>query len=143
MKSRWKPVALILAALMIIAGFVIYSNIQHPAFLKSSIDSSKVSEIEIFDGNTGKRYKITEQSSIEHIVNNLNSITFVKDKSSKNYSGFSFNTTIKDKDGDSIWNGTINSSDTIIYNEYFYIDKSSSVDYNYIKNLLASKTPIN
>lgn len=141
MKSRWRPAALILAALIIIAGLFLYSNIQHPT-LKSSIDLSKASEIEIFDGNTGKRYKITEQSSIEHIVNNLNSITFVRDKSSKNYSGFSFSTTIKDKNGDSIWNGTINSPDTIIYNEYFYVDKSSSIDYNYIKNLLASKTPI-
>lgn len=140
MKKKTVIIASI-AFVVLSAGVFIWYNVAHSK-LKFSIDQAKVSSIEIFNGNTGKEYKITEQSSIEHIVKNLNSITFTKEQSSKNYDGFSFATVIKDKDGKELENCTINSLNTIIYKDYFYRDSTSNIDYDYIDKLLKTLTPI-
>ncbi|HEX3017810.1 MAG TPA: hypothetical protein VHP31_08170 [Caproicibacter sp.] len=139
MKAKWKLILSISVVLMLISGVFIFYNTQK---LKCSVDPLQVSEIDIFNGNTGKKYKITDQANIEHMVNNLNSITFVKNKSSKGYSGFSFATQIKDKSGATTFQCTINSKNTIIYHNYFYIDYTSSIDFDYIDKLLKVTTPL-
>jgi len=58
-----------------------------------------VSSIYIFDGHTGKSITIIDRNDIEHIIENLNSITLRKDKWSLFYMGFGFRTTIFKKDG--------------------------------------------
>lgn len=142
MKAKKKTVIIAgIAFAVLLAGVFIWYNVAHSK-LKFSIDESKVASIEIFNGNTGKEYKITEQSSIDHIVKNLNSITYTKDKSSKGYDGFSFATVIKDKDGKELESCIINYTNTIIYKDYFYRDNTSSIDYGYIEKLLKTLTPI-
>lgn len=130
-----------IAFVVLVAGAFIWYNVANSK-LKFSIDQSKVSTIEIFNGSNGKKYKITEQSNIQHIVKNLNSITFIKGESTRNYNGFTFSTVIMDKGGNELWKGSINSINNIIYKDYFYNDNNSSIDFNYIKNLLATLMPI-
>jgi hypothetical protein len=129
-----------LALLVLTSGFFVIYNAEHFK-LKCRLDPNKVSEIRIISGNTGKEYEIKGRTDIEHIVDNLNSITFIKDKSSKSYTGFSFSMAMRDKGGKDSWSCIINSTDTIIYNNYFYKDKTSSIDFDYINNLLATQTP--
>lgn len=101
-----------------------------------NIDASKVSKIVVFDGNTGYEVEITEESHINHIINNLNGVTFQKGKSSFGYMGYSFNTTIFDKDGRAIKEIIINSKDMIRYKGFFYSTVDHTIDYDYIDELV-------
>ncbi len=100
------------------------------------IDPSNVAKIIVFDGNTGYEMEITEEIEIEHIIDNLNDVTFQKGKSSFGYMGYSFNTTIIDKKGKTIKELIINSSDTIRYKGFFYKSVDNPIDYDYIEQLV-------
>lgn len=141
MKISKKIVLSILVILIFFTGSFILYNVQNSK-LKCTVDPSKVSSIEIFSGNTGKMYKITEQSNIEHIVRNLNSITFNKGEAYKGNDGFDLITLIKDKDGKTLWNYEFGSSNWIRYGNYYYNDNTSSIDYDYVKKLLTTITPV-
>ncbi len=105
-----------------------------------AIESSKVSSIKIFDGNTGRTITITDRESIDHIIDNLKNIKFRKDKWSFGYMGYSFNTTIYKSDGTVYKEFIINSTDTIRRDPFFYRDSAGSIDYEYIKNLINSQS---
>jgi hypothetical protein len=100
------------------------------------IDDEVVSKIVVFDGNTGYETEITNSEAITHIINNLNEITFQKGKPSWGYMGYSFDTTILDQDGVVMKEFIINSNDTIRYKGFFYKDKTKSIDYEYIEELV-------
>ena len=101
-----------------------------------AIEPSKVSTINIFDGSTGKSIIVTDRENIDHIIRNLNSITFRKDKLSLGYMGYSLNTTIYKSNGTIYKKFIINSTDTIRKDPFFYRDSTKSIDYNYIRNLI-------
>lgn len=129
-KMKW--IVIIAIPLMLLLIFAL-TYIPHKVV---KIDASKVSKIIVFDGNTGFEAEITEESHIEHIINNLNEVTFQKGKSSFGYMGYSFNTTIFDKDGKAIKELIINSEDTIRYKGFFYSTVDHSIDYDYIEELV-------
>jgi hypothetical protein len=124
----------IISILCVVCVYYIYSAPK--ASIKSvDINPNEISIISIFNGNTGKKINIDGKDDINRIITNLNDIDFQKDKSSKDYDGFSFSTDFYDLDGNKIDHVTINSKDTIIYNDYFYKDKNSSIDYDFIGSL--------
>ncbi|MFZ3591077.1 hypothetical protein ACOI1C_17940 [Bacillus sp. DJP31] len=100
-----------------------------------TIDPSDVSKIEIFDGNRGDLLTVTLPNEVEHIVSNINSITFKKGKFSFGYSGYKFRLTLYDNAGKEHKEIIINSSEKIRYNGFFYTDELSSIDYDYIDGL--------
>lgn len=102
-----------------------------------NIKPEQVSRIIIFDGGTGYETEITDRESIHHIINNLNTITFHKDKLALFYMGFSYRTTIFNDQGKPIKKLTINSPDTIRYKGFFYKTRGYQIDYEYIKELVA------
>jgi len=106
---KWTIIAVPLVFLLLFA----LTYIPHKVV---SIDPSKVSEITVFDGNTGYNVEITDRTDINHIINNLNEVTFQKGKSIKEL--------------------IINSNDTIKYKGFFYTSVSNSIDYDYIKQLV-------
>ncbi|GAB6085077.1 hypothetical protein [Alkaliphilus crotonatoxidans] len=106
----------------------------------TNIKPSKVSKIEIFDGNTGKSITITNTNDIEHIINNLNSVTLKLEKISFGYMGFSLKTTIYRDDGNVYKKFIINSSNVIRKDPFFYRDSSGSIDYEYLQKLLGNLT---
>lgn len=128
-KRKWIIIAVPLVLLLLFA----LTYIPHKAV---SIDASKVSEITVLDGNTGYKIEIIDRNDIDHIINNLNEVTFQKGKSSFGYKGYSFRTTINDKKGKSIKELIINSNDTIRYKGFFYTAVNNSIDYDYIKQLV-------
>lgn len=129
MRKRWVIIAIPVVIVLIVA----LTYIPHKVV---SIEPTKVSKITLFDGNTGNELDITDEADIKHIINNLNQVTFQKGKPSFGYSGFSFNTTIFDKDGKAIKELTINSTDTIRYKGFFYTSVDHSIDYEYIEQLV-------
>ncbi len=117
---------------VIIIGFLIWWNASCSI---TDIAPSEVSKIEIFDGNTGESITIVNSTDIEHIINNLNVILLKKEKVSLGYMGYSFRTTVYKSNGDVYKKFSINSSDTIRKDPFFYFDSTGSIDYKYIQKL--------
>jgi len=128
-KRKWIIIAIPLVLLLLFA----LTYIPHKVV---NIEASKVSEITVLDGNTGNKIEVTNITDIDHIINNLNGVTFQKGKSAFGYKGYSFRTTIYDEKGKSIRELIINSNDTIIYKGFFYTVENNSIDYDYIKKLV-------
>lgn len=100
-----------------------------------NIEPSNVSKVIIFDGNTGNELEITDRKNLYYFITNLNNIRFQKGKPSIGYMGYSFRTTFLDHSGKVIKEVTINSSDTIRYNGFFYKSQNSDIDYDYLVKL--------
>lgn len=129
-KRKWSIIAVLLVVSLLLFAL---TYIPHKVV---SIDVLKVSKITVLDGNTGYKIEINDINHIEHIINNLNGVTFRKGKSSFGYKGYSFRTTIYDKKGKPIMELLINSNDTIRYKGFFYTAENNSIDYSYIKQLV-------
>lgn len=127
----------LLGILLIIAVCFGLTYIPHKIV---NIKPSEVSSICIFDGGTGKNIKITNRSDIEYIISNLNSIKFRRDKLSLGYMGYSYRTTIYKNDGSVYKEFIINSRDTIRKDPFFFKDRTNSIDYDYIRNLINTST---
>lgn len=69
MKKR----AAIFASIAVIVLVIIAVWFNAPIDLMN-LDSNEVFEIVVFNGNTGKETRITDESQIENIINNLNDI---------------------------------------------------------------------
>jgi hypothetical protein len=104
-----------------------------------SINAMEVQKIEIFNGNSGEVIVISDRSEIEHIINNLNSISFKRDKISIGYMGISFKTTIYKSNGRVYKKFIINSNDTIRKDPFFYKDSSKSIDFKYFEKLFINQ----
>lgn len=93
-----------------------------------------VASIYIFNGNTGESITIEEQSDIDNIINNLNNITFHKNKCSLGKMGYGYRLNITIKNSIFSKKLIINSTNTIRYCGFFYIDPQNSIDYEYISS---------
>jgi len=127
-----KLVAFILIPILLLALLWIWWLVPSKMI---KINPEEVMKIEIFNGNNGKEIVITERSEIEHIINNIKSISFRKGRISIGYMGYSFRTTIYKSNGSVYKTFIINSEDTIRKDPFFYRDSTRSIDYNFIKDL--------
>jgi hypothetical protein len=100
-----------------------------------TINPQNVSKIEIFDGTMGKSLTVTEAADLEHIITNLQEVTFHKGKSSFGYLGYRFRVSIYNENGKKYKELIINSTDVIRYGNFFYSDKTNSIDVEYLSNL--------
>ena len=132
MKSK-KMITGICIIFIIMIGGLIWWNLPYSI---ANINPSEVSKIDIFDGNTGKSITIIDTIDIEHIIENLNKVSFKKDKISLGYTGYAYRTTIYKMDGNVYKEFIINSKDTIRKDPFFYKDTSESIDYKYIQDLI-------
>ena len=104
-----------------------------------NLNTNEVAEIVVFNGNTGKETRITDESQIENIINNLNDIKMKRWQPSVGYMGYSFKMTIYLSDGKKAggWNDfIINSSDTIRKDPFFYTVVEGGLDYDYIDSIV-------
>ena len=103
------------------------------------LEHDEVMEIVVFNGNTGNTTHITDETQIEHIIENLNEINLKRSKPSVGYSGYSFKMTIYLSDGNEAddWNNfIINSDDTVRKDPFFYKVVSEKIDYDYIAGIV-------
>ena len=123
-------------AVIAVAIFAIWFNATIDLM---NLNTNEVAEIVVFNGNTGKETRITDESQIENIINNLNDIKMKWWQPSVGYMGYSFNITIYLSDGKKAggWNGfMINSGDTIRKDPFFYTVVEGSLDYDYIDSIV-------
>lgn len=133
MKKRKRVITVIIAIPIVLLLLYPFTFLPHKLI---NIDPSNVSKIYIFDGNTGYDLEIKDASDINHIINNLNEVTFKKEKLAVGYMGYSFSTTIYDHNGKIIKELIINSDDTIRYKGFFYRTVNHLIDYDYIERLV-------
>ncbi len=100
-------------------------------------DISGAAKITIGSGSTGKRIEITDEEAIRYITENINAITFGRDKSSKNSNGFAYGLTWYDSAGEAIDGLIIHSAYKISYENYFYngMEVDHGIDIEFIKGL--------
>ena len=125
-----KLVMLLTIVAVLAVGIGIWYNV--PINLMD-LEHDEVIEIVVFNGNTGNATHITDETQIEHIIENLNEIKLKRSKPSVGYSGYSFKMTIYLSDGNEAddWNNfIINSDDTIRKDPFFYKVVSEKIDYN-------------
>lgn len=139
MKYRTIAISICSLAILIAVGIVWWNM---PVYI-INITPDNVSKIAIFNGGTGQEIIITETSDIEHIVNNLNSISFKKDKISMVYMGYRFRTTIYDQNGAIHRQFIINSENTVRKDPFFYNNPSGSIDIDYISALFGALVSVN
>lgn len=127
-------VSLFVLVVGIFLSIFIY-NIYHPLTLTHDYNPAAVTQIKIFDGTTGQHYTITNVDDVSHIAEDIKSKTYRRTKNVKGYSGFVFSTGFYDKEGNLVWSGTINSSETLVKNHYVY-QPNVPLDFRYIQQLI-------
>ena len=133
--SKNKKGYLILIVLVLCALGIYYVYTQRSNDNEENIVSDGITMIKILNGNNGKEIEVNKKDDINKIIDNLKSIDFQKDKSSKDFEGYSFAINLYDIKDNKKYSIGINSEDTIIYDNYFYKSKNSSIDYDIIHSL--------
>lgn len=119
-------------ALVLILGLLIWWRTPYSMI---KIAPTEVSNIAIFNGNTGESITVTNASDIEHIIQNLKGVKLHREKLSIGYVGYTFRITIYKVNGEIYQEFIINSNDTIRKDPFFYRDPSESIDYEFIREL--------
>jgi hypothetical protein len=93
-----------------------------------------VKSISVFDGNNGNGFAIEDESEIQYIVENIQSIAMTREKVSVGYSGYTFRMKFYDSNGNEMDGFIINSSNTIRNDPFFY-RCNGDLCFDYIKEL--------
>ena len=126
---------IIAAIILIFCVFILIKGISYIPQKIVNIQAKDVTKIEITDGTTGRQIELMDEISIAHIINNLNSIAFQKEKSSTENKGYRFamNIYVHNKLEQSL---IINSENSISYNDFIYIATNKKIDDQFLEGLL-------
>lgn len=92
-----------------------------PKKFGKNVNPSEVDHINVFDGNTGTGFTITDSEDIEYIVANIQGISMKRDGISLGRTGYSFKISyINSNDKDIIPVFILNSDNTICKDPFFY-----------------------
>ena len=92
-----------------------------PKKFGKNVNPSEVDHINVFDGNTGTGFTITDSEDIEYIVANIQGISMKRDGISLGRTGYSFKINyINSNDKDIIPVFILNSDNTICKDPFFY-----------------------
>ncbi len=117
MKKKLLILVIIVAALLV--GAVGYYLM--PKTFGKNVNPSEVDHINVFDGNTGTGFTITESEDIEYIVANIQSISMKRDGISLGRTGYGFKISyINSNDKDIIPVFILNSDNAIRKDPFFY-----------------------
>ena len=131
-----KSPILLSVVLILLVGIAVWYNA--PIDLMD-LDANEVTEIVVFNGNSGNTTHIEDKEQIQHIIGNLNDVCIKRSKLSAGYTGYSFKVTIYLSDGNEAddWNNfIINSDDTIRKDPFFYSVTKGTIDYEYIESIV-------
>ncbi len=99
-------------------------------------DIPDAASMTVFSGSTGKHVEITDAETVKYITDNINSLCFSRDKSSKNYEGFNYEITWYDANGARLESIIVMRENRISYDDYFYDNTADvGIDMDYIENL--------
>ncbi|EKQ56111.1 MULTISPECIES: hypothetical protein [unclassified Clostridium] len=101
------------------------------------ISSDDVSSIYIFCGRNGTHIEITDRDTINHIINNLDSITFQKDSFNFFRMGYAYRITIYTHKYIPYREFIINSDTNVVYWGFLYYAKTNKINYEFIQSLFS------
>jgi hypothetical protein len=127
--NRLVSIVLLFAVIAILAAWYF----QPKTFLQET-EPSNVSSITVFDGNTGNDFVIEDESEIQYIVENIQSIAMKKENVSLGYMGYGFRMNFNDNRGKEIDSFIINGTDTIRDDPFFY-RCNGDLCFEYLKEL--------
>ena len=117
MKKELRILVILIAVLLV--GTVGYYFM--PKKFGKNVNPSEVDHINVFDGNTGTGFTITDSEDIEYIVANIQGISMKRDGISLGRTGYSFKISyINSNDKDIIPVFILNSDNTICKDPFFY-----------------------
>ena len=125
---------LIVAIAIVLLTIVIIVIFKLPVHLIKQ-EAAEISYIDIFDGHNGKEFTIDKEEDVDYIVANISSIALKREGVSIGFLGYGFRMTFYNKNGKIIERFIMNSENAIRKDPFFYRDSTSSLCYNYIKNL--------
>ena len=140
MKKTFK---LILAALALICVIAVLALFPNPVRFLNGETGENIKTIEVFNGNTGKRYTISDKADISHIIKSLQTADFGISGISLGYVGTKYNLEFTDKSGNTMEKVIINSADILRKDPFFYKDKNSALCVEYLDEIeyMLDKTP--
>ncbi len=128
-KKVFYPIIIILFLIILAIGYYFM-----PKTFGKNVNPSEVDHINVFDGNTGTGFTITNPEDIKYIVENIQNHTMKKDGISLGKVGYSFKISyIDSNDKDVIPIFIINSDDTIRKDPFFYVC-DGGLCFDYIKD---------
>ena len=127
MKKELRILVILIAVLLV--GTVGYYFM--PKKFGKNVNPSEVDHINVFDGNTGTGFTITDSEDIEYIVANIQGISMKRDGISLGRTGYSFKISyINSNDKDIIPVFILNSDNTICKDPFFYRCDNSNVTFS-------------
>lgn len=135
MKKKWAAAGCILLVIVLVAVFWLAS----PRVFLKGINPMNVAEIQVFDGNTGESFSITDTESVKHIVETVQRVKMKRKGLSIGRMGYRFRLAFLDKDGIWLSRFILNSATVIREDPFFYeIMESEGEDllcYGYIERI--------
>ncbi len=106
-----------------------------------TFDIGEASKIELRSGNDGTMVEITDVEDIQYITDNINSLTFSKGESSKDYSGWSYSLKWYDSENNMMEEMVVMSEYQIDYKDYFYkgMEADHKIDISFLDTLLGNE----
>ena len=115
-----KILILVIIIVVLLLGVVGYYFM--PKTFGKNVNPSEVYHINVFDGNTGTDFTITDSEDIKYVVANIQGISMKKDGISLGRKGYSFRISYADSnDKDVIPVFILNSDNTIRKDPFFYV----------------------
>lgn len=103
----------------------------------TALNIGDASKIELRSGNTGKQIDVTDEDSIRHITENINSMKLT-DEGKADADGWSYSLSWFDKDGNCLKQITLTDDKTVIFegNRYSAADGGEKADTAFLDKLL-------
>ena len=140
MKKYVKVLILILVFIVVMVAIFFLPFLTKKTFL-NNISSDEIEKIEIFDGNTGNGFTITDIAEIDDIVASFQNAETHRTSFSLGKMGYKFKMTFIGEGNQEKYELYLNSSDTIRKDPYFYetdgylcFDRIQDLENEYIKN---------
>ena len=135
MKKKWSAVGCTILVIVLVAVFWLAS----PRVFLKGIDPLDVAEIQIFDGNTGESFSITDAESIIHIVETVQCVKMKRTGLSIGRMGYRFRLAFLDKNGKRLSRFILNSATVIRQDPFFYETSGKAEEdplcYTYIEQI--------
>lgn len=133
-KKISKPVII-----LIIAGILLICYFFPLKMLKA--ESSDIAYIDVFNGNTGKHFVVKNTDAVTHITDNLSTHYVTRLSPVLPSSGFGFAMKFYDENGNVLADVTMNSKSNIKKGSFYYKSWTSSLCYDYLKELETDLAP--
>lgn len=120
---------IIIGLLVIFALILVWWNVPK-SFIKDE-NSTSISSISVFNGNSGNDFKIADKDSIQYVVNSIQGVSFKKSGISQFRMGYGYKLTFYDNNKNEIDIFIINSDNKIRKDPLFYstADNMKLVDF--------------